>query len=108
MQPKTKALAILFYTEVCELFGRFGITALLVLYLTTALHIADKQVFIIFGTFMALLFVTPVIGGTLCDRILGNKHAIILGGTIMGIGNLFLSLNRIDMVCLWPSYCSHR
>ncbi len=99
---------ILFYTEVCELFGRFGITALLVLYLTKSLHFSDAKAFIIFSTFISLLFITPVIGGILCDRLLGNNHAIILGAAIMGVGNLLLSLNQAHKVCLWPGYSCYR
>lgn len=99
---------VLFYTEVCELFGRFGITALLVLYLTNSLHFSDSQAFAIFSTFIALLFITPVIGGILCDRVLGNRHAVILGASIMGIGNLLLALNQANKVCLWPDYNCYR
>jgi len=79
-----------------------------VLYLTKSLHFSDAKAFIIFSTFISLLFITPVIGGILCDRLLGNNHAIILGAAIMGVGNLLLSLNQAHKVCLWPGYSCYR
>ena len=108
LKKLSSGFGILFYTEVCELFGRFGVTALLVLYLTKSLHFTDAQAFVVFSTFLALLFITPVIGGILCDRVLGNNHSIILGGIIMGIGNAILGLNNAKQVCLWPGYYCNR
>ena len=63
-----------------ELFGRFGITAILVLYLTKTLHFTDAKAFAVYSAFIALIFVMPMVGGVLCDRILGHRHSIILGG----------------------------
>lgn len=103
-----KSFYILVYAEICELFGRFAITALLTLYLTTTFHFSDPEAFSIYGSFTALMFITPVIGGILCDRYLGRAHSIILGSIVMGIGNLILALNQPKQVLLWPDYCSHR
>ncbi|MBN2690064.1 MAG: hypothetical protein JXR42_05680 [Gammaproteobacteria bacterium] len=97
---------VLFYTEICELFGRFGITALLVLYLTKYFHFSDVYAFAVFGSFISLLFVTPIVGGLLSDRYLGKIHSIVLGATIMGFGNLLLATQELKQVYLWPgSYC---
>lgn len=87
LQSNPKGLYILFYTEMWELFGRFGITALLVLYLTGRFHIADARAFEIYSAFIALNFATPILGGFLADRYLGSRHAIVLGAVIMIIGN---------------------
>ncbi len=95
-----KGLFVLFYTEMWELFGRFGITSLLVLYLTKTLQMSDAKAFAIFSAFLALIYVTPIIGGALCDRVLGNRHAIILGALIMVLGNLLLIIPNIMMVYL--------
>lgn len=93
-------LYVLFYTEMWELFGRVGITAILALYVTTALHLTDVQAFNIYSGFIALAFVTPILGGILCDHILGNRHAIILGGAIMTCGNLLLIIPNTQMLYL--------
>ncbi len=103
-----KGLVVLFYTEMWELFGRFGIIALLVLYLTRTLHMSDAKAFSIFSAFLALIYVTPIVGGILCDRILGNRHSILLGGIIMAFGNALLIIPNQFMVYLWPRHHNPR
>lgn len=46
----------------------------------------------VYGTFIALVYVTPFIGGMLADRLLGFRVSIILGGILMGIGYLVLAI----------------
>ncbi len=87
LRANPKGLYVLFYTEMWELFGRFGITALLVLYFTNQFHLSDSHTFEIFSAFLALNFATPILGGFLADRYLGSKQAVILGAVIMIIGN---------------------
>jgi len=82
---------VILYTEICELFGRFGITALLVLYLTSDLNFADHSAFSLYGAFIALIFIIPLLGGHYADKFLGYKKAIIMGITLMGIGNLLIA-----------------
>lgn len=87
---------ILFFTEMWELFGRFSIGALLILYLTTTLHFGDAHAFTLYSAFIALYFVTPIIGGFLADRYLGLKNAILLGGIVMTIGNALLVIPHLQ------------
>lgn len=103
-----KIFYILVYAEICELFGRFGITALLTLYLTTTFHFSDAAAFALYGSFTALSFVTPVVGGIICDRYLGRVNSIVLGSILMAIGNLLLGLNQPKQVLLWPDYSCDR
>jgi len=103
-----KGLFVLFYTEMQELFGRSGIAAILIFYLTKTLRFSDSERFIIYSSFISLTFLTPIIGGLLVDKFLGNFQAIILGGSIMLLGNLLLVFPKPFMVCLWPGYYRHR
>jgi len=105
---RKKGLCVLLYTEMWELFGRFGISATLVLYLTKMMHFSDAESFAVYSGFIALIFMTPIIGGVLCDRVLGNRHGVILGIVVMLIGNLFLVIPQPNMVYLWPGYRSGR
>lgn len=95
-----RGLYVLFYTEMWELFGRFGITALLVLYLTHTFHFSDDRSFAIYSGFIALLYVMPIIGGYLSDRILGLRHSVILGASLMALGNAMLIITHSDFVYL--------
>jgi proton-dependent oligopeptide transporter, POT family len=102
LRDKLKAnpmgLYVLFYTEMWELFGRFAITSLLVLYFTQQFHMSDDSAFIIYAAFIALIFATPIIGGPLADRYLGSRHAIIFGASIMVIGNACLIIPNEKVV----------
>ncbi len=99
-------LYVLFYTEMWELFGRFGITALLVLYLTHTFKFSDDKSFAIYSGFIALLYVMPIIGGYLSDRLLGLKHSIILGASLMALGNAMLVVAQSEFVYLGLSVIS--
>ena len=100
IKSNPSGLYVLFYTEMWELFGRFGITALLVLYLTHTFKFSDDKSFAIYSGFIALLYVMPIIGGYLSDRLLGLKHSIILGASLMAVGNALLIFPYSDFVYL--------
>ena len=107
IRQQPKGLGILLCTEIPELFGRFSITALLVLYLTRTLYFGDAKAFAMYSMFIALIYVTPILGGIIADKLLGNKKSIIFGGLLMTLGNFFLVFPSTDMVCLWSGYyCS--
>jgi POT family proton-dependent oligopeptide transporter len=97
---KRRIFFTLYTAEVCELFGRFAMTALLVLYFSTFFHLSDAASFSLFSAFYALLFVAPMVGGVCADRLLGQRTAAILGAGIMFLGNLFLTLPSLSMVTL--------
>ena len=69
---------------------------------------SDAKAFSIFSAFLALIYVTPIVGGILCDRILGNRHSILLGGIIMAFGNALLIIPNQFMVYLWPRHHNPR
>jgi POT family proton-dependent oligopeptide transporter len=91
---------VLFFTEMWELFGRFGIIALLALYITVTLHLPDKLAFSVYSAFLAMMFVTPLLGGILSDRFLGFRRSIILGASIMMVGNCLLIIPNLQMIYL--------
>lgn len=85
-----KGLPYLFFTEMWERFGYYLILGIFVLYMIDSekggMAFDDKNADDIFGTFIALTYLTPFLGGFLADRILGYIKAIYLGGFLMGIG----------------------
>lgn len=96
-QPKhPKALPYLFLTEMWERFGYYLMLGIFVLYMTDidkgGLAMDDKNADDIFGTFIALVYLTPFIGGFLADRLLGYTKSIYLGGAMMGLGYMGLAL----------------
>ncbi len=94
-----KGLPYLFFTEMWERFGYYLILGIFVLYMidpkeTGGLAIPDKSADDIFGTFIALTYLTPFLGGFLADRILGYVKAIYIGGALMGAGYIGLGLSQ--------------
>ncbi|MCB0574083.1 MAG: oligopeptide:H+ symporter, partial [Saprospiraceae bacterium] len=89
-------LPFLFFTEMWERFGYYLMIGIFLLYVTDSQHgglaMTRTQGSDIYGTFIALVYVTPFIGGLLADKVLGYRRAIILGGVLMGIGYLMLAI----------------
>src|SRR5688572_4919759 len=88
-----KGLWVLFGTEMWERFNFYGMRALLSLFLADALMMGKTEASIIYGGFLGLCYLTPMLGGYISDKYLGNRNCILLGGTVMGIGQLLLFLS---------------
>ena len=93
-------LFVLFFTEMWERFSFYGMRALLVLFLVSALGIGGwdwprENALALYGTYLALLYLTPIIGGTLADKYLGNRRAIIIGALIMTLGHASMAVEAI-------------
>ena len=85
-----RQLARLFTTEAMERFGYYGMRALLTLYLAQHFLFDDTTTTGLYGGFTALVYLTPLIGGLLADRILGSKRSVKFGAILMSLGYLVL------------------
>ncbi|MBD0332147.1 MAG: peptide MFS transporter [Chitinophagaceae bacterium] len=85
-----KGLGVLFTTEMWERFNFYGMRAILTLFLAHALLLGEKQASLIYGGFLGLCYLTPMLGGYISDKYLGNRACIILGGLTMGTGQFLL------------------
>ncbi len=95
-----KGLPFLFLTEMWERFGYYLMLGIFVLYMrasqsTGGMGFDAKDAYDIFGTYIALTYLTPFIGGFLADRKLGYINAVYIGGTLMGLGYLGFALDGI-------------
>ena len=91
------ALPFLFLTEMWERFGYYLMIGIFQLYLmdpvsSGGMAMERKDAADIYGTFIALVFLTPFLGGLLADRVFGYRRSIFLGGTLMGLGYMGLAL----------------
>ena len=86
-------LARLFTTEMWERFGYYGMRALLALFLADHFLFSDATTGGLYGAFTSLVYLTPLFGGLLADRYLGNKRAVKLGALLMALGYLGLCFN---------------
>ena len=85
-----RQLSRLFTTEAMERFGYYGMRALLTLYLAQHFLFSDTTTTGLYGGFTALVYLTPLIGGLLADRILGAKRSVKFGAILMSLGYLTL------------------
>ncbi len=88
-------LYLLFTTEMWERMSFYGMRALLSLYLVDkvkgGLGWTDEDALSLYGTYTGLVYLTPVLGGYLADKFLGQRRSIIIGGILMMIGQFVLS-----------------
>ncbi len=84
-------LYALFAAEMWERFSFYGMRALLVLYLTKAIGMDRPDALGIYAVYTGLVYLTPLIGGRLADRYLGQRKAVFIGGILMALGQFVLT-----------------
>jgi POT family proton-dependent oligopeptide transporter len=92
-------LSTLFFTELWERFGYYGMRALLVLFMTApaasgGLGFDVTTAFAIYGLYTASVYMMSLPGGWIADRILGQQKAVLYGGVLIAIGYLMLALTQ--------------
>src|SRR5712691_9510031 len=120
-----RGLSFLFATEMWERFSYYGMRALLVLYMVKYLlqpgHAdsviglgalkqfyeaifgpLDVQPFAshIYGLYTGLVYLTPLFGGMLADRVLGQHRTILLGAAMMAIGHFLMAFEPLFLFAL--------
>jgi proton-dependent oligopeptide transporter, POT family len=99
-QPR--ALATLFFTEMWERFSYYGMRAILVLYLITppdgatppggGLGFTDADAAAIYGTYVSLIYLLPLLGGWVADRLTGPRRAVLFGGIVIAAGHFVMAV----------------
>ncbi|MEP6982716.1 MAG: peptide MFS transporter [Sphingomicrobium sp.] len=117
-----KGLGYLGFTEACERFSYYSMQTLLVLYMVNYLLVPGRmeKVFglnwlqanvyhglqgqplasAIFGTYTALVYLTPIFGGIIADRWLGRNTTLIIGGVLMAIGHFLMAVEPAFLLAL--------
>ena len=90
-------LFVLFFTEMWERFSYYGMRAILVLFLTSALIDGGwawprEHALALYGTYTALVYLTPIIGGYLADKLIGYRKAVVIGASLMTLGHACMAL----------------
>jgi POT family proton-dependent oligopeptide transporter len=96
-----KALPFLFFSEMWERFGYYLMIGIFTLYLKDSadgFNMDEKESASLYGTFIALVFFTPFLGGLIADRYLGYRRSIILGGLLMGLGYCLMGIHSEAML----------
>lgn len=92
-------LFVLFFTEMWERFSFYGMRILLVLFLTAPIlddnpgwEWPREHALALIGTYASLLYLTPIIGGWIADKITGYRLAVVIGCVIMTLGHGAMAL----------------
>jgi len=91
-------LFVLFFTEMWERFSYYGMRALLVLFLTSAMLDGGwawtrEEALGLYGTYTMLVYFSPIIGGLIADKFLGYRKAVALGALIMTLGHASMAMD---------------
>jgi POT family proton-dependent oligopeptide transporter len=121
-----RGLAFLFGTEMWERFSYYGMRALLMFYMVDHLLLPDnagqvaglaalKSVFefvargpldvqpfasVIYGTYTAFVYLTPIFGGMLADRVLGHRRTVVIGALLMAVGHFMMAFEPLFLLAL--------
>jgi POT family proton-dependent oligopeptide transporter len=92
-----RGIATLFFTEMWERFNYYGMRALLVLFLVSAVQeggfgLDDRTATAIYGLFTAAVYIVALPGGWVADRLIGAQSAVIWGGILIALGSLLLAV----------------
>lgn len=87
-----KGLIVCFFAEMWERFSFYGMKALLALYLIQHHGYTDTLSLSLIGAYGGLVYATPMLGGLIADRWLGTRRAVVLGGVLLTLGHLGMSI----------------
>ncbi len=90
-------LYVLFFTEMWERFSYYGMRALLMLYMINYFRWGQKDASTVYKVYTSFVYVTPIIGGYLADRYLGNRRAVIIGGVLMAVGHFLMAFEELPI-----------
>ena len=90
-----RGLYVLFFTELWERYSFYSMMAILTLYMDEALHFDANRIGRVYGGYIGGVYLLPLVGGWLADRVLGFYRAVIIGGIIMMVGHLVLAVESL-------------
>ena len=90
-----KGLYMLFFAEMWERFSYYGMRAILIFYLTKHWLFDDGKANLIYGAYTSLVYITPVLGGYLADRYLGQRKAVLFGGLLLAAGHSLMAVEGV-------------
>ena len=90
-----RGLYVLFFTELWERFSFYGMKTLLMLYMINHFFWSQEDASGLLGTYAALAYGLPIIGGFIADRYLGAKRAVVVGAVLLSIGHFLMAFEPL-------------
>jgi POT family proton-dependent oligopeptide transporter len=95
-----RGLVFLFLTEMWEKFSYYGMRALQVYYMTKQLGFSQGKASLIYGSYAAAVYLTPIAGAVIADRWLGRRRAVLIGGATMALGHFLMTFEPAFFVAM--------
>ncbi len=92
-----KGLYVLFFTEMWERFGYYLMMAIFSLYLNEHLKMSTGDSGRLYGTYIGLVYLSPLFGGYLADRYLGYRKSVVMGAALLALGYLLLGTQNMKV-----------
>ena len=92
VEKQPKSLRIFFATEMWERYGFYAVQSLLALYMAFHFKWPDEQIYALVGSFTALTYLSPLIGGWIADKLIGQKQAVLFGLLSLFVSYCLLAL----------------
>ena len=92
LKNQPRGLGVLFFTEMWERFSYYGMRSLLIFYLTEHFKFSDAESYAIYGSYTALVYMSPLIGGLIADRLIGTRRAVALGAVLLAFGHFTMAI----------------
>jgi len=94
-QKHPPGLYVLFFTEMWERFSYYGMRSLLVYYMIKHLQFTQEHSSRIYGLYSGFVYFTPLFGGMLADRLLGQRRTVIVGAVLMATGHFLMAFENL-------------
>ncbi len=92
-----RGLGLLFFCELWERFSYYGMRAILVIYLMNGRGWSGVDATRLYGAYTGMVWLTPLIGGYLADRVLGTRRSLAIGGLTIAAGHFLLAIESMPM-----------
>ncbi|GBR24599.1 amino acid transporter [Acetobacter orleanensis NRIC 0473] len=89
--------------ELWERFGFYGMQGILLLYMIQRLGFSDAQANLLWGTFSAVCYAAPAIGGWVGDTLLGSRRTMVMGAVVLTVGYALLGLDMGSQMALFAA-----
>lgn len=100
---RTRSFSVVLAIELWERFGFYGMQGILLLYMIQRLGFSDTQANLLWGTFSAVCYAAPAVGGWVGDTVLGSRRTMVMGAMVLTVGYALLGLDLTGQMALFTA-----
>ncbi|MFT9017890.1 peptide MFS transporter [Acetobacter malorum] len=101
LPSRTQSFSVVLAIELWERFGFYGMQGILLLYMIQRLGFSDTQANLLWGTFSAVCYAAPAVGGWVGDTLLGARRTMVMGAVVLTLGYVLLGVDLGGQMALF-------